>query len=63
MNKMSLLLQFLFGRLQSSAQVSVGKIQQQGADWNHGAFRSREIHPDEYSCRIQVKCCNFCLLL
>lgn len=39
--------------------MSVGKIQQQGADWNHGAFRSREIHPDEYSCRIQVKCCIF----
>lgn len=39
--------------------MSVGKIQQQGADWNHGAFRSREIHPNEYSCRIQVKCCNF----
>lgn len=39
--------------------MSVGKIQQQGADWNHGAFWRREIHSDEYSCGIQVKCCIF----
>lgn len=37
--------------------MSVRKIQQQGADWHHGAFRSRKIHSDEYSCRLQVKCC------
>lgn len=47
---------FLFVRLQSPPEVSVGKIQQQRADRHHGAFWSREIHSDEYSRRLQVKC-------
>ncbi len=46
----------LFVRLQSPPQVSVGEIQQQGADWHHGALWSREIHSDEYSGRLQVRC-------
>lgn len=44
----------LFVRLQSSPQVSVWKIQQQRADWHHGALWSREIHSDEYSGGLQV---------
>lgn len=45
---------FLLIRLQSPPEVSLWKVQQQGADWHHGAIRSREIHSDEYTCRLQV---------
>ena len=44
-----------FLRLQSSAQVPVRTVQQQGADRHHGALGGREIHSDEHLSWLQVR--------
>lgn len=41
-------------RLQNSAQRDLWEIHQRGPGGHHGALRSREVHPHEYSGRVQV---------